>query len=82
MGHIFMNEKWIEEVFDWHGYSELYKKFRYPISISGEFDDIDSDLLEAFLENFSIDEPLIFDEFRYYFRIFRTAYERNELHFM
>ncbi|MFB4164506.1 hypothetical protein ACE1TI_11900 [Alteribacillus sp. JSM 102045] len=76
-----MTEKQVEYTFDLFGYSDLYKKLRYPLEVSGEFKDVDIEILESFLDRYSFDnsDKVLFDDFIHHFRVFKKIYENNDL---
>ncbi|MGM0845552.1 MAG: hypothetical protein ACQEUT_11285 [Bacillota bacterium] len=66
-----MTETQMEDLFDFYGYSYLYKRFRYPLFVSGLMDESSIEELEDFFDNFSFhDHQPLFDEFRYWFQYF------------
>ncbi|RIW32283.1 hypothetical protein D3H55_13485 [Bacillus salacetis] len=66
-----MLEHQVEDLFDFYGYSDLYRRFRYPLFVSGLLDKASTEELEDFFENFSFhDRQPLFDEFRYWFQYF------------
>jgi hypothetical protein len=69
-----MNEKQIEDLFDFYGYSDLYRRFQYPLYVSGLLDETDTEELEDFFEHFSFhDHQPLFDEFRYWLQYFMVV---------
>ncbi|SDH68468.1 hypothetical protein [Alteribacillus bidgolensis] len=76
-----MTEQQLEYTFDLFGYSDLYQKLRYPIKVSGEFDNVDIEVLESFLDWYVFDntDKVLFDDFIYHFRVFRKIYKNNNL---
>ncbi|WP_174734857.1 hypothetical protein [Mesobacillus harenae] len=74
-----MNEEQVEDIFDWAGCSSLYKKHGFKIWVSGMMNQVDSDILESFLDHYSFEEAeeLYFDEFQYHFQIYKNMYEKN-----
>ncbi|MEI5908610.1 hypothetical protein WAK64_16300 [Bacillus spongiae] len=73
-----MTEEQMEEVFSYYGYDDLYKRFKYPLYVSGLLDDVEEEQLEDFFEEFTIEHPhLFFDEFKYwlsYFLVFKKNF--------
>ncbi len=66
-----MNERQIEDLFSFYGYSDLYNRFKTPIYVTGLLDNIETETLEDFFDTFSFeDHRPLFDEFRYWFRYF------------
>jgi hypothetical protein len=66
-----MNEKQAEDLFDFYGYSDLYKRFQTPLYVTGLLDETSTEQLEDFFENFSFeDHKPLFDEFKYWFQYF------------
>ncbi|EDL65207.1 hypothetical protein [Bacillus sp. SG-1] len=66
-----MDEKQIEDLFDFYGYSDLYKRFQYPLFVTGILDETSTEELEDFFESFSFhDHHPLFDEFRYWLQYF------------
>ncbi|MBM7587953.1 hypothetical protein JOC86_004528 [Bacillus pakistanensis] len=66
-----MNEEQIEDLFDFYGYADLYKRFKTPLFVSGLFEDVEAEQVENFFDHFSFDDRQpIFNEFRYWFQVF------------
>jgi hypothetical protein len=59
------------EIFDDYGYAALFETIRYPIMLSGELDDADSDMLEHFFDVYSLEAVEDVVEFICYFRTFK-----------
>jgi hypothetical protein len=49
-----MNIEQAEEIFNDYGYASLFQHIRYPLMLLGELDDVDSDMLEHFLDVYSL----------------------------
>jgi hypothetical protein len=67
-----MNIEQAEEIFHDYGYASLFQHIRYPMMLSGELDDVDSDMLEHFLDVYSLEAVEDVVELICYFRIFKT----------
>jgi hypothetical protein len=66
-----LKEQQIEDLFDFYGYTDLYKRFKMPLYVSGLFDEVEAEQVENFFDHFSFqDNNPLFDEFRYWFEIF------------
>jgi hypothetical protein len=68
-----MEEQQIEDLFSFYGYSDLYKRFQVPLYVTGLLDNVETEVLEDFLEKFSFDYPVLFDEFRFWFKYFLVS---------
>jgi hypothetical protein len=68
----------VEEIMDYMNHSHLFSRFKKQFYISGIFDSItDEELLISFLDHYQfIDEPILFDNFRYHFRCFQHIYPK------
>ncbi|WP_046175333.1 hypothetical protein [Domibacillus indicus] len=76
-----MTEEEIEDIFGIYGHSRMFEKLRYPLYVSGELDNEDSDTLESFFDWHDFEEGtrLFLDEFRFYFRVFKMLHDRDIL---
>jgi len=72
----------IKEVFEGYGYNELFENIGYPLIMSRELDNIQPDVLEQFFHFFDMEEVSSFEEFIYYFLVFKKIYKNNRLPFI
>ncbi|MBM7701978.1 hypothetical protein [Metabacillus iocasae] len=68
-----MNAQQVEDIFDFYGLSPIYNQFRYRFEVFGLFDSISTELLEDFLDTYTI-EALTFQEFHFLFLSFKHIY--------
>ncbi|MDQ0215598.1 hypothetical protein J2S13_002016 [Oikeobacillus pervagus] len=70
-----MTEQQIAYTFHTCNCGHLYDSLRGPIEISAMLDHVEEDVLAQFLTAFDFSEHdhLLFDEFKYYFRLFQKV---------
>jgi hypothetical protein len=68
-----MTEQQMEDLFHYYGYEDLYKRFKTPLFVTGLLDHSDADLLEDFFDQFTFENPILFDEFRFWFQYFEIS---------
>ncbi|KUP09854.1 hypothetical protein Q73_01055 [Bacillus coahuilensis m2-6] len=67
----------VEDIFDFYGYSELYKRFKTPLYVTGIMDEAASHQLEDFFDTFSFkNKNVLFDEFRYWWNYHHVVYRQ------
>ena len=70
----------IEQAFS--GFESLFDKFSYHFEVTSLFEENDSEIIEAFLQQYDFsDDSLLCDTFRFHYLCFKTAYLRNSLPF-
>jgi hypothetical protein len=68
-----MTEQQMEDLFHYYGYEDLYKRFKTPLFVTGLLDQSDTALLEDFFDQFTFENPILFDEFRFWFQYFQVS---------
>ena len=68
-----MNEQQLEDLFSFYGHEDLYRRFKTPLYVTGILDQADTELLEDFFENFTLDHSILFDEFRFWFQYYEVS---------
>lgn len=71
-----MTSQQIEDVFDLFGYTPLYQKIRYPLELSGIWEEAEKEMVECFMETFEIDDHMSFEEFSHWFDCFSVVYKQ------
>jgi len=69
----------IKEIFADYGCDELFENICYPLMLSGELDNLESDVLENLFYFFNINEIGSFEEFIYCLLTFKKIYKNNRL---
>ena len=69
-----------ELLFEEAGWDHVYQKHSFKIWLSGCFEDVEDEVLEAFFDMYSAEETgeLCFDDFIFQFRMFAFAYRMNK----
>jgi hypothetical protein len=80
-GGVNMENSEMKEIFDDFGWSQIYDKHHYKIWLTGLAEDLQEDVLSAYLEAYSYEdaENQCFDEMLYQLRTFKYVYEKNNL---
>ncbi|MBM7693379.1 hypothetical protein JOC77_002819 [Peribacillus deserti] len=72
----------VKAIFEQEFYSCLFDQFSYQFQLTGLFDHIkDEDVIISFLSmyDFSQDQTIFYDDFRYFFKSYSYQYEKNRL---